>query len=53
MSEAFWIGLQVDYEAAHTKDALSKTLSKIRPWRVGVQQRVPADGPRTTRSSRR
>jgi addiction module HigA family antidote len=56
MSEAFWIGLQVDYEAAHTKDVLSKTLSKIRPWRVqGVvaQQRAPADGPRAARSGRR
>lgn len=53
MSEGFWIGLQVDYEAAHAKDALSKTLSKIRPWRVGAQQRFPADGPRAARSSRR
>ena len=53
MSEDFWIGLQVDYEAAHTKDALSKTLSKITPWRVGAQQRVPADGPRAARSARR
>lgn len=53
MSDDFWIGLQLDYEAAHAKDVLSKTLAKIRPWRVGAQQRVPADGPRTARSARR
>jgi len=34
MSEGFWIGLQMDYEAATAKDVLSKTLAKITPWRV-------------------
>ena len=34
MSEGFWIGLQIDYDAACAKDALSETLSKIRPWAV-------------------
>lgn len=53
MSEAFWTGLQADYDAAQTKDAISKTLSKIRPWRIGAQQRVPAAGPRAARSARR
>lgn len=53
MSEAFWIGLQVDYEAAHAKDALSKTLSKITPWRAGAQQQVPVATPRAARSLRR
>ncbi|MGB7903933.1 MAG: HigA family addiction module antitoxin [Steroidobacteraceae bacterium] len=53
MSEGFWIGLQMDYEAAAAKDVLSKTLAKITPWRVGAQQRVPADGPRAARSTRR
>ena len=53
MSEGFWIGLQVDYEAATAKDVLSKTLEKIRPWRVGAQQRVAAHGPRAARSARR
>ena len=53
MSEDFWIGLQVDFEAARAKDVLSKTLSRITPWRVGAQQRVPADGPRAARSARR
>lgn len=34
MSEAFWIGLQMDYDAARAKDALSSELSKIKPWKV-------------------
>jgi len=33
MSEGFWIGLQADYDRAVAKDALAKTLAKIRPWR--------------------
>lgn len=33
MSEEFWVGLQMDYDAAKAKDALSQTLAKIRPWR--------------------
>lgn len=53
MSEGFWIGLQMDYDTAQTKDVLSKTLSKIRPWQVEAQQRVPADSARATRSARR
>lgn len=32
MSDGFWIGLQLDYDAAMTKDALAKTLAKIKPW---------------------
>ena len=32
MSEGFWIGLQMDYDAARAKDALAKTLAKIKPW---------------------
>jgi antitoxin HigA-1 len=32
MSEGFWIGLQMDYDAAKTKDSLAKTLAKIKPW---------------------
>jgi antitoxin HigA-1 len=51
MSEDSWIGLQMDYEAAHAKDVLSKTLPRITPWRL--QQRVPANGPRAARSARR
>ena len=53
MSESFWTGLQLDFDAAQTKDSLSKALAKIRPWPVGAQQRVPADGPRAARSGRR
>ena len=32
MSEGFWIGLQMDYDAAKAKDALAKILAKIKPW---------------------
>src|SRR3990167_3284010 len=32
MSDGFWIGLQMDYEAAKTKDLLAETLAKIKPW---------------------
>jgi addiction module HigA family antidote len=32
MSDGFWVGLQVDYEASVARDALSKTLAKIKPW---------------------
>ena len=33
MSEGFWLGLQMDYDAAKAKDSLGKTLSRIKPWR--------------------
>src|SRR3972149_10586808 len=48
MSDGFWTGLQMDHDAAQTKDALAKTLAKITPWTdhsVAAQQQVPADGP--------
>jgi addiction module HigA family antidote len=32
MSEGFWIGLQMDYEAAKARDSLAKTLARIKPW---------------------
>ncbi|CBE69951.1 MAG: HigA family addiction module antidote protein [Candidatus Methylomirabilis oxygeniifera] len=32
MSEDFWIGLQMDYDATKAKDSLAKTLAKIKPW---------------------
>lgn len=32
MSEGFWTGLQLDYDASRTKDALADTLAKIKPW---------------------
>ncbi|MCX7013874.1 MAG: HigA family addiction module antitoxin [Candidatus Sumerlaeota bacterium] len=33
MSDDLWIGLQMDYDAAKTKDALAAALAKIKPWR--------------------
>lgn len=54
MSEGFWVGLQLDYDAAFAKDALSETLAKIKPWRhsnadgIKAQQGAPADA-RTSR----
>jgi addiction module HigA family antidote len=33
MSDGFWIGLQSDYDRETAKDALAKTLAKIKPWR--------------------
>ncbi|MES2565163.1 MAG: HigA family addiction module antitoxin [Pseudomonadota bacterium] len=55
MSESFWIGLQMDYEAAHTKDILSRTLSKIRPWKVQsvAEQQDSTDARPAARSARR
>lgn len=32
MSDGFWIGLQMDYDAARAKDSLGKTLERIKPW---------------------
>lgn len=34
MSENFWTGLQLDYDAANAKDSLAETLAKIKPWRT-------------------
>jgi antitoxin HigA-1 len=49
MSEGFWTGLQLDYDAALAKDALIEILAKIKPWKhvenngVEAQQSAPAD----------
>jgi antitoxin HigA-1 len=32
MSDDFWTGLQLDYDAAKAKDSLETVLSKINPW---------------------
>jgi len=32
MSEEFWIGLQLDFDAAKAKDSLVQVLKKIKPW---------------------
>jgi antitoxin HigA-1 len=43
MSEGFWIGLQMDYDTAKAKNAMAKTLAKIKPWtKSTVRARVPA-----------
>jgi len=43
MSEGFWIGLQMDYDAAKAKDSMFKTLAKIKPWtQSAVRARVTA-----------
>ena len=43
MSDGFWIGLQMDYDAAKAKDSLTKTLAKIKPWnRDKVHSGAPA-----------
>ena len=34
MSEGFWIGLQMDHDAARAKDSLAQTLANIKTWRV-------------------
>ena len=39
MSEGFWTGLQLDYDAAKTKDLLEDTLKNIQPW-TGLTSRA-------------
>jgi antitoxin HigA-1 len=34
MSDGFWVGLQLDYDSAKTRDALATTLAAIRPWKA-------------------
>jgi addiction module HigA family antidote len=34
MSDEFWIGLQVDYDAATAKASLREILAKIKPWKA-------------------
>lgn len=34
LSDEFWIGLQMDFDAANTKDQLTDTLDKIKPRRI-------------------
>src|SRR5438067_11567122 len=42
MSDGFWTGLQLDFDAAQTKDSLAKTLGKIKPWNSEPSRRVSA-----------
>lgn len=41
LSEHFWIGLQMDFDAAKAKDAIGDTLAEITPW-VPAQVDAPA-----------
>lgn len=41
-SEGFWVGLQLDYDAACAKDSLADVLGKIKPWVVTVAAGVSA-----------
>jgi hypothetical protein len=36
MNDGFWIGLQLDYEAARAKDELADELAKIQPVKVAT-----------------
>jgi antitoxin HigA-1 len=42
MSEGFWVGLQLDYDAALAKDKMSKVLSKIKPWQPSARTKAAA-----------
>ena len=41
-SEGFWIGLQLDCDAARAKDTLADVLGKIKPWDVTAAVRLAA-----------
>ena len=48
MSDGFWTGLQMDHDAAQTKDALAKTLARITPWTdhgVAAKKQVSTHAP--------
>jgi len=34
VNDVFWIGLQLDYDAAHTKDELAELLANIKPMEM-------------------
>ena len=36
MNDGFWIGLQLDYEAARAKDEMADELAKIQPVKVAA-----------------
>ena len=45
MTEGFWIGLQMDYDAAKAKDSLAETLKKIKRWPSAQPQADQAQRP--------
>jgi addiction module HigA family antidote len=38
MSDGFWIGLQMDYDAANARESILHILDKIIPWRRSKSQ---------------
>ncbi len=44
MSEGFWTGLQMDYDAALAKATLAKTLARIKPWAGTAGSRTAGAG---------
>ncbi len=36
MSDEFWIGLQLDYDAASARDRLAGKLDQIKPWHAAA-----------------
>lgn len=36
MSEEFWVGLQLDYDAAAARDRLASKLAQIKPWHAAA-----------------
>lgn len=54
LSNGYWLRAQAAYDTEVAERAIGPKLVRIRPWGAKVaRQRVPADGPRATRSSRR
>ena len=46
MSEGFWTGLQLDYDAAPAKETLAKELAGIKPWAPAASPPGPGPTPR-------
>lgn len=40
MSDDFWVGLQLDFDAANAKASLQKTLDNIKPWKPQAEPSV-------------
>lgn len=54
LSNGYWLRAQAAYDTEVAERSLGHKLGKIRHWSaIGARQRVPADGPRAARSSRR
>jgi antitoxin HigA-1 len=49
MSDQFWTGLQLDYEANKARDEMTEVLAKIRPWGLVP---MPVQQPRRARTPR-